>query len=290
MASSPTTPSSMFPRFLSFAYGVLIFSSFCHCRRLQDSLKGLTLDSVRDFLTREEDTIVFSLIERAKYPYNSPTYDPSYLHGKFSLVEIFVRETQAVQAKAGRYQNPEEIPFFPNNLPLSTLAPPYKFPQVLYPAAASVNVTKTIWTMYFNDLLSLFTTRGNDGNYALTAASDLVCLQALSRRIHYGRFVAEAKYRDAPQDYNPAIRAQDKDALMKLLTSESQEELVKRRVKKKAMVFGQDITLDENDTGDSNSNRTNYKVDPSIAYHLYGDWVIPLTKLVEVEYLLHRLD
>ncbi|XP_017700028.2 chorismate mutase 2-like [Phoenix dactylifera] len=289
MASSPTPSFSMFPRFLSFAYGVLIFSSFCHCRRLQDSLKGLTLDSVRDFLTREEDTIVFSLIERAKYPYNSPTYDPSYLHGKFSLVEIFVRETEAVQAKAGRYQNPEEIPFFPNNLPLS-LAPPYKFPQVLYPAAASVNVTKTIWTMYFNDLLSLFTTRGNDGNYALTAASDLVCLQALSRRIHYGRFVAEAKYRDAPQDYNPAIRAQDKDALMKLLTSESQEELVKRRVKKKAMVFGQDITLDENDTGDSNSNRTNYKVDPSIAYHLYGDWVIPLTKLVEVEYLLHRLD
>nr|XP_029116323.1 chorismate mutase 2 isoform X2 [Elaeis guineensis] len=288
MASSPATPSfSMFPRFLSFAYGVLIiFSSFCHCRRLQDSSpQGLTLDSVRDFLTREEDTIVFSLIERAKYPYDSPTYDPSYLHGKLSPVELFVRETEAVQAKAGRYQNPEEIPFFPNNLPLS-LVPPYKFPQVLYPAAASVNVTKTIWNLYFNDLLLLFTTKGNDGNYALTAASDL----ALSRRINYGRFVAEAKYRDAPQDYDPAIRAQDKDALMKLLTSESQEEVVKRRVEKKAMVFGQDITLGKNYTCDSNGNRTNYKVDPSVLYRLYGDWVIPLTKLVEAEYLLHRLD
>lgn len=77
---------------------------------------------------------------------------------------------------------------------------------------------------------------------------------------------------------------------MRELTSESQEEMVKRRVEKKAMVFGEDITLDKNDTCGSNSNRTNYKVDPSVVYNIYGDWVIPLTKLVEVEYLLHRLD
>jgi chorismate mutase len=41
--------------------------------------------------------------------------------------------------------------------------------------------------------------------------SDLICLilcKALSRRIHYGKFVAEVKFRDAPQDYEPAIRAQ----------------------------------------------------------------------------------
>lgn len=32
-------------------------------------------------------------------------------------------------------------------------------------------------------------------------------LQALSRRIHYGKFVAEVKFREAPDDYTPAIRA-----------------------------------------------------------------------------------
>jgi len=32
-------------------------------------------------------------------------------------------------------------------------------------------------------------------------------LQAISRRIHYGKFVAEVKFRDAPQDYEPLIRA-----------------------------------------------------------------------------------
>lgn len=31
--------------------------------------------------------------------------------------------------KAGRYENPEEIPFFPDNLPHS-FVPPFKYPQV----------------------------------------------------------------------------------------------------------------------------------------------------------------
>ena len=33
-------------------------------------------------------------------------------------------------------------------------------------------------------------------------------LQAISRRIHYGKFVAEVKFRDSPQEYEPLIRAQ----------------------------------------------------------------------------------
>jgi chorismate mutase len=84
---------------------------------------------------------------------------------------------------------------------------------------------------------------------------------------------------------------QDKDALMKLLTSEAQEDVVKRRVEKKAMVLGQDITLDgPTETGDTNSGQSSFKVAPSVVYKLYDQWVIPLTKNVEVDYLLHRLD
>lgn len=254
-------------------------------------MEGFTLDSLRDSLTRQEDSIVFSLIERAKYPYNAPTYSSSFLRDgqNRSIAEIFVRETEAVQAKAGRYQNPEELPFFPHDLPLS-LVPPYNYPQFLYPAAVSTNVSTTIWNMYFNDLLPSFTTKGDDGNYGLTSASDLVCLQLLARRIHYGRFVAETKFRAAPNDYIPAIHAKDKDALTKLVTSESVEEMVQRRVKKKAMVFGQDVTLESrNNVNDTGSNVTAYKVDPSVVFRLYKDRVIPLTKVVEIDYLLRRL-
>jgi chorismate mutase len=84
---------------------------------------------------------------------------------------------------------------------------------------------------------------------------------------------------------------QDKDALMRFLTSEAQEDVVKRRVEKKAVVFGQSITLDGPiETVVSNSSKAMFKVDPSVVYKLCDQWVIPLTKQVEVEYLLHRLD
>jgi hypothetical protein len=33
-------------------------------------------------------------------------------------------------------------------------------------------------------------------------------LQALSKRIHYGKFVAEAKFQESPEAYTPAIIAQ----------------------------------------------------------------------------------
>uniref|UniRef100_A0A0D9X8B4 chorismate mutase n=1 Tax=Leersia perrieri TaxID=77586 RepID=A0A0D9X8B4_9ORYZ len=257
---------------------------------------GLSLDTVREFLTREEDTIVFSLIERAKYPLNTPAYDPAaaaaaagHLHNA-SFAEMFVRESEAVQAKAGRYQSLQEIPFSPFRVPF-TLAPPFNFTRELYPAAAFVNVNDDIWSMYFNQLLPLLAKNGDDGNYAATVSSDLVCLQALSRRINYGRYVAEVKFIGDQQNYTTLIRNKDKDALMKLLTSEAQEDVVKRRVQKKAMVFGQNVTLDGPvETGNSNSSQANFEADPSLVYKLYDQWVIPLTKQVEVEYLLHRLD
>nr|POF20675.1 chorismate mutase 2 [Quercus suber] len=248
---------------------------------------GVTLESLRLSLIRQEDTIIFGLIERARFPTNSPTYNESYVSTPtFSgtLVHFVVKETEALQAKAGRYANPEEHPFFPDNLPPSvvppynfteagryanpeehpffpdnlppSVVPPYNFTEVLYPPAASININKDIWDMYFKKLLQLFVAPGDDGNYASTAASDLVCLQALSRRIHYGKLVAEVIFRESPGEYEPAIRAKDRDALMKLLTFESVEEEVKRRVAKKAMVFGQEVTLNNDD------NKGKYKVDP----------------------------
>lgn len=72
---------------------------------------------------------------------------------------------------------------------------------------------------------------------------------------------------------------------MDLLTFKAVEEAVKKRVEKKAMVFGQEVTIT-----DKNEDNGNYKVDPSMLPRLFDDWVMPLTKLVEVDYLLRRLD
>ena len=63
----------------------------------------MTLDTVRDSLIRQEDTIIFSLIERAKYPINSPTYQESNnasIPGfSGSFIRFFVKESEALQAK-----------------------------------------------------------------------------------------------------------------------------------------------------------------------------------------------
>nr|AGT17213.1 chorismate mutase [Saccharum hybrid cultivar R570] len=251
----------------------------------------LSLAAVRDALVRLEDSVVFALIERARHPRNAPAYAPAAAGGGHSLVEFFVREAEALNAKAsfflfaGHYQKPEDVPFFPQDLP-SPLFPTKPSLKVLHPFASLVTVNDAIWKMYFDELLPLFTVDGDDGSYAQTVALDFACLQVLSQRIHIGKYVAEVKFKDAPQDYSRLIKAKDSNSLMDLLTFKAVEEKVKQRVEKKARTFGQNITLEDNATaGDSKC-----KVDPKVLSKLYDLWVMPLTKDVEVEYLLRRLD
>lgn len=59
-----------------------------------DSL--LNLEWLRRSLVREEDSIIFSLIERSKYPINSRLYDQSAAP---SLLHLFIKDSEAVQAK-----------------------------------------------------------------------------------------------------------------------------------------------------------------------------------------------
>jgi chorismate mutase len=50
--------------------------------------------------------------------------------------------------------------------------------------------------------------------------------QALSKRVHYGKFVAEAKFLDHREEYSELIRRQDSDAIMDLLTNKAVEKQV----------------------------------------------------------------
>ncbi|KAG4173633.1 hypothetical protein ERO13_A11G071200v2 [Gossypium hirsutum] len=253
-----------------------------------DESENLTLEAVRYSLIRQEDSIIFSLLERAQYCYNGDTYDPDAFsmdgfHG--SLVEYILRGTEKLHAKVGRYKSPDEHPFFPDELP-DPLLPPLQYPQVLHPIADSININPKVWQMYFRNLIPRLVNEGDDGNCGSTAICDTMCLQALSKRIHYGKFVAECKYRASPDAYQAAIREQDRDWLMKLLTYPLVEESIKKRVEMKAKTYGQVVS--------DNINKKDcdpvYKINPSLVADLYGDWIMPLTKEVQVEYLLRRLD
>ncbi|KAL6556568.1 chorismate mutase [Orobanche gracilis] len=254
-------------------------TSVCTTPSIADSLRNL--DSLRESLARQEDSVIFCLIERSKYPMNSQLYEKKKAKPSDSLFESFVKESESVQAKAGRYRFEEENSFYPNSPPPTQ--PPLNCTPVLHGPRALFNINANISTMYVKTLLPLIAAKGDDGNYAPTAVSDLLCLQVLSRRIHYGKFVAEAKFISAPQNYTRAIKAEDKDALTRFLTVRSLEDVIKKRVERKATIFGQDVDNQE-------GIKTKYKVKPSVVSSLYNDWVIPLTKSVEVEYLLQRLD
>ncbi|CAN1146251.1 Chorismate mutase 1, chloroplastic [Linum perenne] len=222
-----------------------------------DESHTLTLDSVRRSLIRQEDSIIYGLLERSQYCHNADTYNPDAFsmddfHG--SLVEYMVKETEKLHAKVGRYRSPDEHPFFPNDLP-EPLLPPMQYPKVLHDIADSVNINSTIWGMYFNDLLPRLVKAGDDGNCGSTAVCDTICVQ-------------------------------DKDGLMALLTYPEVEEKVKERVEVKARTFAQEVTMKE---GNAECEPV-YKIDPSLVADLYGKWIMPLTKEVQVKYLLRRLD
>ncbi|KAG1368618.1 putative Chorismate mutase 3, chloroplastic [Cocos nucifera] len=185
--------------------------------------------------------------------------------------------------KFAGYKTPDEHPFFPEDLP-EPMLPPIQYPKVLHPVADSININKMIWDMYFNRLLPRLVKEGNDGNCGSSAVCDTMCLQALSKRIHYGKLVAEAKFQEEPDVYEPAIKEKsrvmsflDGAQLLHLLTYESVETAIKQRVK-------QEVTIGENNTPPV------YKITPSLVAELYSRWIMPPTKEVRVEYLLRRLD
>ncbi|KAF8049968.1 hypothetical protein N665_2081s0007 [Sinapis alba] len=257
-----------------------------------DESESLTLEGIRNSLIRQEDSIIFGLLERAKYCYNEDTYDPTAfdMDGfKGSLVEYMLKGTETLHAKVGRFQSPDEHPFFPEDLP-EPMLPPLQYPKVLHFAADSININNKIWNMYFRDLLPRLVRKGDDGNYGSTAVCDAICLQSLSKRIHYGKFVAEAKFQASPEAYESAIKAQDKDALMDMLTFQTVEKAVKKRVEMKTRTYGQEVKVGMEEKEEEVDESHVYKISPILVGHLYGDWIMPLTKQVQVEYLLRRLD
>ncbi|KAI3987740.1 hypothetical protein MKX01_028474 [Papaver californicum] len=285
--ASTTTSASFQPIKASSSMATSHISRSESKKRVDES-DTLTLDSIRHSLIRQEDSIIFSLLERAQYSYNSEAYtDDTFaidgFHG--SLIEYMVRGTEKLHAQVGRYKSPDEHPFFPSDLPEPVL-PPLQYPQVLHPIADSININNRIWDMYFKKLLPRLVKEGNDGNCGSTAVCDTICLQALSKRIHYGKYVAEAKFRASPSVYEAAIKTQDADRLMQLLTYEEVEASIKRRVEMKTKTYGQEVNILENTDGSDPV----YKIRPSLVADLYGDWIMPLTKEVQIAYLLRRLD
>lgn len=118
-------------------------------------------------------------------------------------------------------------------------------------------------------------------NYGSAATADIACLQALSRRIHFGKFVAESKFQTEKEKFTQLIKAGDREVIGAAITNEAVEKKVLERLRLKARTYGTDPS-----TGAEGPVKIN--VEEVVA--MYKNHVIPLTKVVEVEYLMQRLE
>ncbi|CAL5870787.1 uncharacterized protein PFLUO_LOCUS5027 [Penicillium psychrofluorescens] len=254
---------------------------------LSDASKALDLANIRFQLIRLEDTITFHLIERVQFPLNKTIYLPNGVtipNSNLSLLDYLLREQERLQSRVRRYESPDEYPFFSDVLEPPILAP-LQYPRILHDN--DVNVNAVIKERYVNEVLPAVCPRfGREDrgetqeNYGSAATCDVACLQALSRRIHFGKFVAETKFLKDPETFVRLIKAGDREGIDAAITDARVEQKVLERLGLKAKTYGTDPAFP-----DENSQKI--KVDAVVA--VYKECVIPLTKIVEVDYLMQRL-
>lgn len=118
-------------------------------------------------------------------------------------------------------------------------------------------------------------------NYGSAATADIACLQALSRRIHFGKFVAESKFRTEKERFTELIKNEDRKGIDEAITNAAVEKKVLERLHLKATTYGTDPSIKDGVPA--------VKINADEVVKMYKDYVIPLTKVVEVEYLMQRL-
>lgn len=77
-------------------------------------------------------------------------------------------------------------------------------------------------------------------NYGSAATCDVACLQALSRRIHFGKFVAESKFQKETGRFVDLIRGKDRKGIDEAITNAQVEVKVLERLALKAKTYGTD--------------------------------------------------
>ena len=101
------------------------------------------------------------------------------------------------------------------------------------------------------------------------------------------------KFRDDPKGFEKMIRDGDREGIEKAITDEAVERKVLERLRLKALAYGTDPSELVNEkmggNGRSAAAEARSKINVEEVVGMYRDIVIPLTKVVEVEYLVQRL-
>jgi len=230
-----------------------------------------------------EESIIHRLIDRAQFAANHVAYERGHSgfsdNSTMSLFEIRLKAQEEMDAEFGRFMVPEERPFHRD------LPPPQRRvdlpPSPLDPHAISgVNRTPAIVAEYL-DYIPVLSRSGDDGQYGSSVEHDVLAIQAIGRRVHYGSlYVAEAKYRGDPGGIASATAtaaAGNREPLRDLITRADVEEAILRRIRDKVSYIQASLNPE-----------LRRRVDEEIVIRLYQETIIPQTKEGEIDYLIAR--
>lgn len=93
--------------------------------------------------------------------------------------------------------------------------------------------------------------------------------------------MAESKFQSETEKFTRLIKAGDRAGIDAAITNAAVEKKVLERLELKARTYGTDPSIGADGPG---------KINAEAVVAMYKDFVIPLTKEVEVEYLMQRLD
>lgn len=226
------------------------------------SATDISLAEIRSILEKAEDSIIFALLERSQYQRNEATQ---------STFETLLQLTEQAQAKAGRYNCPEETPFTRTTRYGTTKQ--YKLASYLTKHHLDISYNDRLLQYYFKQLLPEITEAGEDENPGSSAVSDISLLQAVSRRIHLGKVVAESKLRRDLR-FSRQVNQSDSEILAQI-TDDGRENIVLDRVMRKAEQY-----LAVFQTSHHPSRLT-----PKSISNFFQNFIIPTTKQVQVDYL-----
>ena len=199
------------------------------------------------------------MIERVQFPLNQTIYSPGGVKipdSDLSLLDWMLREQERLQSLVRRFESPDEYAFFPDALQKPILQP-LNYPRILHPN--DVDVNQEIKRKYIDVILPRVCRhfgrqdRGEkEENYGSAATCDVACLQALSRRIHFGKFVAESKFQQETERFVHLIKTNDREGIADAITNVKVEKKVLERLRLKARTYGTDPSIDADGEGKIN--------------------------------------
>ncbi len=195
-----------------------------------------------------------------QFPLNKTVYEPGAIAipgSDLSLFDWILREQERLHSLVRRYQSPDEYPFFPDALE-PTILQPLRYPAAGALHANDVNVNAQLKRSYVDDVLPRACAIQREErpeqqeNYGSAATADVLCLQALSRRVHFGKFVAEAKFCQETERFVALIKAKDREGIDAAITDKTVEHKVLERLRLKAKTYGTDPDVASQDPGKIN--------------------------------------